>query len=230
MATDPMDVISADFSRWVAAPDRKLSGEPAADVAEADLLLGLIRDHLGLDNPARLNPGDLEDLLLNVYPRKVTVFDAEDTQDTVPALRDLLAFLADTGRLTSAAARRLGRELDQVAPRFAGAVMDPSRWGTARSITQAMVTEGVDITDSAAVQDWITRYNASANEPLVDPDLDPEDYDLKEAFGLPDRLPAMRLPALDELAALARKSPLLAEAARLAEWARRPGPSTRTVS
>jgi hypothetical protein len=219
MATDPMDVISADFSRWVAAPDRKLSGEPAADVAEADLLLGLIRDHLGLDNPARLNPGDLEDLLLNVYPRKVTVFDAEDTQDTVPALRDLLAFLADTGRLTSAAARRLGRELDQVAPRFAGAVMDPSRWGTARSITQAMVTEGVDITDSAAVQDWITQYNASANEPLVDPDLDPEDYDLKEAFGLPDRLPAMRLPALDELAALARKSPLLAEAARLAEWA-----------
>src|SRR2546421_8457354 len=120
MAKDPMDVISAGFSRWVAAPDRKLSGEPEADMAEADLLLGLIRDHLGLDNPARLNPGDLEDLLLNVYPRKVTVFDAEDTQDTVPALRDLLAFLADTGRLTSAAARRLGRELDQVAPRFAG--------------------------------------------------------------------------------------------------------------
>jgi hypothetical protein len=218
MATDPMDVISADFSRWVAVPDRKLSGEPAADVAEADLLLGLIRDQLGLDSPARLNPGDLEDLLLNVYPRKVTVFAPEDTQDTIPALRDLLAFLADTGRLSAAAARRLGRELDQVAPRFAGAVMDPSRWGTARSITQAMVTEGVDITDSAAVQDWIARYNATAADPL-DPDSDEEGYNLKEAFGLPDRLPAIRLPAPDELAAQARQSPLLAAVARLSEWA-----------
>ncbi len=218
MATDPMDKISAGFSRWVATPDRKLSGEPAADVAEADLLLGLMRDHLGLDSPARLNPGDLENLLLNVYPRKVTVFDPEDTQDTIPALRDLLAFLADTGRLAGAAARRLGHELDQVAPRFAAAVMDPSRWGQARSITQAMVTEGVDITDSAAVQDWIAQYNASAGEPLAVPGSDEEDYNLKEAFGLPDRLPAMRLPAPDELAAQARKSPMLAEVVRLAEW------------
>ena len=171
MATDPMDKISADFSRWATAPDRKLSGESAADVAETELLLGLMRDHLGLDSPARLNPGDLENLLLNVYPRKVTVFDPEDTQDTIPALRDLLAFLADTGRLAGAAARRLERELDQVAPRFADAVMDPSRWGQARSITQAMVTEGVDITDSAAVQEWIAQYNANASEPLAVPGL-----------------------------------------------------------
>jgi hypothetical protein len=218
MATDPMDKISADFSRWAATPDRKLSGEPAADVAEVDLLLGLMRDYLGLDSPARLSPGDLENLLLNIYPRKVTVFDPEDTQDTVPALRDLLAFLADTGRVAGGASRRLGRELDQVAPRFADAVMDPSRWGQARSITQAMVTEGVDITDSAAVQDWIAAYNANAAEPLADPDFDEEDYDLKEAFGLPDRLPALRLPAPAELAALARKSALLAEVVRLVEW------------
>ena len=218
MATDPMDKISADFSRWVATPGRTLSGEPEADVAEVNLLLGLIRDHLGLDSPARLNPGDLENLLLNIYPRKVTVFDPEDTQDTIPALRDLLAFLAGTGRLAGAAARRLGRELDQAAPRFADAVMDPSRWGQARSITQAMVTDGVDITDSAAVQDWIVRYNATASEPLEDLDPDEEDYNLKEAFGLPDRLPPMRLPAPDELAGLARKSPMLAEVVRLTEW------------
>lgn len=218
MAKDPMDAISAEFSRWAAAPDRELSGEPAADAAEVDLLLGLVRDQLGLDDPARLKPGDLEELLLDVYPRKVTVFDAADIKDTIPAVRDLLAFLADTGRMTDPAARRLGRELDRMAPRFADAVMDPSRWGMARSLTQAMVTDGVDITDSAAVQEWIAAYNANAPETLEDWDFD-EDENLKEAFGLPDRLPAMRLPALDELAALARKSPLLATAVRLAEWA-----------
>jgi hypothetical protein len=218
MAKDLTDAISAEFSRWAAAPGRELSGEPDADAAEVELLLGLLRDHLGLDDPARLKPGDLEELLLDVYPRKVTVFDAADVQDTVPAVRDLLAFLAGTGRLTAAAAQKLGRELDRVAPRFTDAVMDPSRWGMARSLTQAMVTEGVDITDSAAVQEWIAAYNANAADSLQDWDLD-EDENLKEAFGLPDRLPALRLPPLDELAALARKSPLLARAVRLAEWA-----------
>src|SRR5689334_1931856 len=218
MAKDLTDAISAEFSRWAAAPDRVLSGQPAADAAEVDLLLGLVRDQLGLDDPARLQPGDLEELLLDVYPRKVTVFDAEDVQDTIPAVRDLLAFLAGTGRLTGSVAKRLGRELDRMAPRFADTVMDPSRWGMARSLTQAMVTEGVDITDSAAVQAWIAAYNANAPDAQADWDLD-EDENLKEAFGLPDRLPAMRLPALDELAALARKSPLLAVVVRLAEWA-----------
>lgn len=218
MAKDLTDAISAEFSRWAAAPGRELSGEPDADAAEVELLLGLLRDHLGLDDPARLKPGDLEELLLDVYPRKVTVFDAADVQDTVPAVRDLLAFLAGTGQLTAAAARKLGRELDRVAPRFTDAVMDPSRWGMARSLTQAMVTEGVDINDSAAVQEWIAAYDANAAEARQDWDLD-EDENLKEAFGLPDQLPAMRLPALDELAALARKSPLLARAVRLAEWA-----------
>src|SRR5689334_16226925 len=208
MAKDLTDAISAEFSRWAAAPGRELSGEPDADAAEVELLLGLLRDNLGLDDPARLQPGDLEELLLDVYPRKVTVFDAADVQDTIPAVRDLLAFLADTGRLAGQAARKLGRELDEVAPRFAGAVMDPSRWGMARSLTQAMVTEGVDVTDSAAVQEWIAAYNADTLGTSEGWDFDEdededEDENLKEAFGLPDRLPAMRLPALDELAALA---------------------------
>src|SRR6185437_945011 len=172
MAKDLTDAISAEFSRWAAAPGRELSGGPDADAAEVELLLGLLRDNLGLDDPARLQPGDLEELLLDVYPRKVTVFDAADVQDTIPAVRDLLAFLADTGRLTGSVAKRLGRELDRMAPRFADAVMDPSRWGMARSLTQAMVTEGVDITDSAAVQEWIAAYNANAPDAQADWDLD----------------------------------------------------------
>jgi hypothetical protein len=49
-----------------------------------------------------------------------------------------------------------------------------------------------------------------------DVDLDDEDLGLKEAFGLPDRLPPLRLPPEPELAAMARTSPLLARARRLA--------------
>jgi hypothetical protein len=50
-------------------------------------------------------------------------------------------------------------------------------------------------------------------------DLDDEDLDLKEAFGLPDRLPPLRLPPEAELAAMSRTSPLLERVHRLAEWA-----------
>lgn len=50
-------------------------------------------------------------------------------------------------------------------------------------------------------------------------DLDDEDeVDLKEAFGLPDVLPPLRLPADAELAATARAIPMLTELAALATW------------
>ncbi len=234
MAKDPVEATLARFSRWAGKTTRELSGDPVVSVGELRLLLDLLRNHLGIDDPADLGRGDIEELLLSVYPRKVTVLDREDTADTVPALRDLLTFLAETGAVPRQAVRRLEGELDEVAPRFADAVMDPARWGMASSLARAMGADGVDFGDSAAVDRWIARYNAGIDSGAVrdllpagagdadDWDLDGGDgdeYFLKDGFGLPDRLPAMRLPAEDELAAMARNSPLLGRVSRLAEWA-----------
>ena len=233
MAKDPVDATLARFSRWAGKTTRELSGDPGVNVGELRLLLDLMRNHLGIDDPADLGRGDIEKLLLSVYPRKVTVMDGKDTEDTVPAMRDLLAFLEETGAVPGQAVKLLEGELDEVAPRFADAVMDPARWGMANSFARAMAADGVDFGDSAAVDRWIARYNAGIDSGAVrdllpagagdadDWDLDDEDdddYDLKEGFGLPDRLPAMRLPAVDELAATARNSPLLGRVSRLAEW------------
>jgi hypothetical protein len=235
VASDRVDATLEGFTRWAREAPQKLSGDPDADAEELRLLLGLLRDHVGVDDPADLGPADLRELLLLVYPRRVTVLDAEGTADTVPALRDLLAFLADTGAVGASAAERLGRELDEIAPRFPGAVMDPANWGMARSITQAMASDGVDFSDQDAVDRWIARYNERADEDRFgDPgdddddledfdldeglDLDDEDFSLKEAFGLPDRLPPVRLPPEPELAAMSRAAPLLGRARMLAEW------------
>ncbi|HUN32302.1 MAG TPA: hypothetical protein VMU95_09780 [Trebonia sp.] len=50
-------------------------------------------------------------------------------------------------------------------------------------------------------------------------ELDSDDeVDLKEAFGLPDELPPLRLPSDAELAAAARSIPLLTDLAALAAW------------
>jgi hypothetical protein len=223
MAKDGFDAALAGFRRWTNTTKQKLSGDPGADASELEALLGLMRDYLEIDSPADLGRGDLEELLLHVYPRKITVLDRGDTEDTIPAVRDFLAYLKETGKMAEGAAHRLERELDRIEPRFADAVMDPSNWGMARSFLQAMAADGVDMGDQAAVDRWI-----AASNDRVDPadgtfgpgedDEEEEDIGLKEAFGLPDRLPPIRLPSEAELAAEARGAPLIGQLRALAAW------------
>ena len=220
----PFTAALTGFGRWTKTTRRKLSGDPGADAVELESLLDLMQNYLGIDRPADLGPGDLEELLLRVYPRKITVLDRADTEDTIPAIRDFLAYLGESGEMAEGTARKLERELDRIAPRFADAVMDPSNWGMARSFVQAMAADGVDMGDQAAVDRWIAAYNTR-----VDPvggvfgagdeyEDDDQDIDLKEAFGLPDRLPPMRLPSEAELAGMARDAPIIGQLQALAAW------------
>ena len=157
MTKDPFDAALAGFERWTATTKRKLSADPAGEV---ETLLDLMRDYLDVESPADLGEGDLRELLLSIYPRKITVFDAADTEDTVPAVRDFLAYLAERGEIPEGTARALERELDEIAPRFTEEMMDPSNWGMAGSLVHAMAADGVDLDDQAAVDRWIAGYNA----------------------------------------------------------------------
>ena len=57
----------------------------------------------------------------------------------------------------------------------------------------------------------------------ADDDFDFEDIDIKEALGLPDALPPIRLLPLAELAAQARTAPLVRQLAALADWVGKDG-------
>ena len=216
MTKDPFDAALDGFGQWTAATKQKLSSDPETAVGEVETLLDLMRNYLDVEGPADLAAGDLRELLLQIYPRKITAFDADDTEDTIPAVRDFLAYLAERGEIPENTARALERELDEVAPRFTEAMMDPANWGMAGSLVHAMAAEGVDLDDQAAVNRWISRYNAH----LAGDSDDEEDdlVDLKEAFGLPDQLAPVRLPEPGELAALARRAPLMAQLRKLAWW------------
>ncbi len=96
--------------------------------------------------------------------------------------------------------------------------MDPSNWGMAGSLVHAMAADGVDLDDQAAVDRWISRYNAGMAEFGDEEDDEDDVVDLKEAFGLPDQLAPVRLPEPGELAALARRAPLMAQLRKLAWW------------
>jgi len=218
MAKTPFDAALDGFRRWMTT---KPGGDPDVAPGEMRPLLDLMRDYLGLGRPADLGPGDLEELLLDIYPRKITVLDRADTEDTIPAVRDFLAYLGERGEMPAGTVRALERELDGIAPRFADAVMDPSNWGMARSLVQAMVADGIDLDDQAAMNRWIAGYNSRLGGPGGELDYEDDedlDLDLKEALGLPDQMPPMRLPAVTELAELVRHAPMMSHLRRLAGW------------
>jgi hypothetical protein len=58
---------------------------------------------------------------------------------------------------------------------------------------------------------------------VADDDLEYEDVDIKDALGLPDALPPIRLLPLPELAAQARTAPVARRLAALAEWVGKDG-------
>jgi hypothetical protein len=58
---------------------------------------------------------------------------------------------------------------------------------------------------------------------VADDDLSYEDIDIKDALGLPDTLPPIRLLPLPELAAQARTAPVARQLAALAEWVGKEG-------
>lgn len=58
---------------------------------------------------------------------------------------------------------------------------------------------------------------------VADDDFDYEDIDIKDALGLPDSLPPIRLLPLPELAAQARTAPVARQLAALAEWVGKDG-------
>jgi hypothetical protein len=216
MTEDPFDAALAGFEQWTATTKRKLSADP---VGEVETLLDLMRDYLDIDRPADLGEGDLRELLLSIYPRKITVFDAADTEDTVPAVRDFLAYLAERGEIPQGTAHALERELGEIAPRFTKVMMDPANWGMAGSLMHAMAADGVDLDDQAAVDRWISGYNAGLAGIGYEEEYEDDDVvDLKEAFGLPDQMAPLRLPVPEEQAALARRAPLMAQLRRLAWW------------
>jgi hypothetical protein len=90
------------------------------------------------------------------------------------------------------------------------------------SLFQAMLAAGVDVSDEAAVREWLSAngFPAPDDDPDASFDEDGEfgEMSIKEVFGLPDRLPPLRLPADSELAEAARTSLTLAKARALAEW------------
>ncbi|ALG06436.1 hypothetical protein [Kibdelosporangium phytohabitans] len=106
MAVDAIESKLDEIQQWAA--DRPV------DRDELRLALELARDHLGHATPGAFVAGDIDELLLEIYPSRVLIPSEADAVHVVEAVRDLVSFLGETTESPS----ELLTELEDAVPEF----------------------------------------------------------------------------------------------------------------
>jgi hypothetical protein len=152
-----VDALVDAAERW--ALDQGQEPDDAHRVAWAAQLMGDFRAHYAGGDVYAWSRDDVDELLLDWIPRKISL--EEDEIETLPgSVAEVLTFLGATGRLSERAAPALARRAEGLAKRFADAAQDPASYGPAKAIGAAMLADDVDLADAAAVQEWINTFNA----------------------------------------------------------------------
>jgi hypothetical protein len=204
------------FERWLDA-----QGRPVELRADAELVLGLKWGYLG-GHLGRWRTADLDELLLELYPRKV-VADRELAELTVPAVAGLLEFLDEDGLLVpgSDPLPRLLARLDALRGPFLEALGDESRYGLGKSLFGAMMADGVDLADDAAVGGWVEAFNAGPREER-DRVLGPAMVQMSAALAGRRRLRPVTLAPVAELERAARDAPAMVRFVRFVAYVTTP--------
>ncbi|MFC4589790.1 hypothetical protein [Sphaerisporangium corydalis] len=178
------------------------SKDVAVDVDEVRLLCDYASDYLDVGELSDFTPGTFEQLLLDIYPRKV-IAPPESAAETVAAARTLVDFLLDSGEIGAKMATRMRSKIDDIAPEMPGALADTSKFGMAKSIFGAM---GADADAPGPVTDHQGRRlrGVTADDECGCPGCSP--------------LPPVRPAAPQAIARAVRGSGLLRDAHALLAW------------
>jgi Plasmid pRiA4b ORF-3-like protein len=148
---------------------------------------------------------DLRDFLLEWCPHHLAL-PAEDIPQAIPGVRAFLGFLDQTGLLDPGSDRlqTLEATLDWIAPRFAEAMGDTSRFGPAKAMLSAMQAAGVDLQDTDTVDRFLSDFQVPPEVRL--PELEPPEF------------PPVELLPREELRAAAAAAPTVRRLRALVEW------------
>ena len=117
----------------------------------------------------RWTADDVEEYLLRHYPARGSAPDEE--LDLVPSYLDaFLEWLGASGRGGAGTLRSARERLARCRDRFLSEARDPRRFGPAKTLVRAMLREGVDPTDSRAVDAFMKEFNKRVEK---DPSLLP---------------------------------------------------------
>jgi len=111
--------------------------------------------------PEDLDLGVLREVLLEVFPRKVSA--ERDTFECVaPVTQALLRWLESEGILEDSA--KLADAVGTWAEKIVANAMDPNNWGIAKSFVMGARADGVDLTDREAMDDYMVKFNRRFEE------------------------------------------------------------------
>ncbi|MBM0224323.1 hypothetical protein [Micromonospora sp. ATA51] len=201
------------FDRWARRHRRPVDA----------FVLESLLDHRWADGDGllgRWQPEDLEDALLDWFPRQVTL-PPEQWAAVTPTVRAFVDFLFDQDLADRRCADRhlLHVALDKLAAPFADGMADQSRYGLAKFWTGRMLHEGVDPSDQAAAERFIADLHAGRI--AVDEDLLNQVLANHLLGADPDRhppLPLVAVPDDDTLRGLAAESVVVRRLPELVRW------------
>lgn len=139
-----------------------LASGSAASHDEADVIvshcLDYLCDYLGED-PFRWSPIVVEQFLLDYLPRKVQL--GLRTVAQVPSvLRAWVRFALTKRGLEERWIVETEKAVDQNGKEFRRAMTDVGHFGPAKLLANAIIGDGVDPLDQAAVDRWVAEFNA----------------------------------------------------------------------
>ena len=155
---------------------RRTSGASEEDVGRArEVVDAALRFKASRGEPAdRWTSDDVEEYLLRHYPARGSAPD--EKLGLVPSYLDaFFEWLGARGRGGTGTLRAARERLARCRERFLTDARDPRRFGPAKTLLRAMVREGVDPTDSRAVDAFVAEFNERLQK---DPSLMPLPEDL----------------------------------------------------
>ncbi|MCA1700374.1 MAG: hypothetical protein LC790_16335 [Actinobacteria bacterium] len=142
------------FARWSEATASKFGPDSFEE------LIHLKWRHLD-GHLTRWRTADLDAVLLELFPAKVIVEDA-DLDDVVLEAATFIRFLADTGLIDPASDKpqQLCAHLEHIEGRFLRRMADPARYSPGKRFWLAAAQAGVPLDDDKAVAAFVKQFNA----------------------------------------------------------------------
>ncbi len=152
------EYIDTLFGRFIDSPEARALPQADEDLGWALSQMRLGIDHLGA-TPPETSPADLDEIVFEIFPRKVTV-QAAEAPAIVQELEAFWCFLDREFQLANAKAclELLGAS---AVSRLEAELSDPANFGPAKQFASFSLEAGFDLDTEAGMAEAMLAYNAS---------------------------------------------------------------------
>src|SRR5215471_8563409 len=152
------------MKQFAASPEGRAIQERGTELGWARAMIHYAISYPGV-TPATMTPADLEEILYDLFPRKV-ITEPGDGAEIIHELRAFWHFLARVYQLPQAKPM-LAHLRRQAARRLEHALQDPTNFGMAKSFVLMGQEAGFDMESPEGMRAWVEAYNATVAPTLA---------------------------------------------------------------